>query len=79
MPLAASKRTCARARRAFSLVLDREAAASDVRALAEHLGRCEGCRRYAEHVADFTRDLRSLRLGPLDNRREIHPVKGKRS
>lgn len=79
MPPAISERRCTRARRALSLVLDREAAASDVRAFAEHLGRCESCRRYAEHVSDFTHDLRSLRLVRLDNRSEIHPVKGERS
>ena len=76
MQPAVGKGSCIRARRALSLVLDREAAASDVRAFAEHLGRCESCRRYAEHVSDFTRDLRSLRLVSVDNRRQIHPVKG---
>ena len=70
---AVGKGSCVHARQALSLVLDQEAAASDVRAFAEHLGRCESCRRYAEHVSGFTRDLRSLRLVPIDNRRQIHP------
>jgi predicted anti-sigma-YlaC factor YlaD len=59
MRTAVSERSCARARRALSLVLDHEAAASDVRTAAMHLGRCRRCRRYAVEVSAFTRQLRS--------------------
>jgi predicted anti-sigma-YlaC factor YlaD len=52
-------RRCARARRALSLLLDREAGAADVEVLAVHLGRCASCRKYAAQVSAFTRDLRS--------------------
>ncbi len=58
MLTAVSERSCARARRALSLVLDYEADASEVHALAVHLGSCGGCRRYAAEVSAFTRDLR---------------------
>lgn len=58
MRTAVSGGSCARARRALSLVLDYEAGVADVRALAVHLGGCGGCRRYAAEVAAFTRDLR---------------------
>ena len=54
-----SERSCARARRALSLVLDHEADAADVEALAIHLGRCGSCREYSADVSAFTRDLRS--------------------
>ena len=58
MLTAVSKRSCARARRALSLVLDYEADGADVRALAVHLGSCGSCRRYTAEVSAFTRDLR---------------------
>ena len=60
MLVAVSDGSCARARRALSLVLDYEAGASDVEALALHLGRCGSCRQYAAEVSSFTRDLRSI-------------------
>lgn len=61
MEFAVSERSCARARRALSLVLDHEAAATDVRALALHLGRCGACRRYVAEVSALTRTLRAGR------------------
>lgn len=57
--LAVSERECARARRAFSLVLDLEAEPAEAEALAEHLGTCSGCRRHAAEVSAFTRALRT--------------------
>ena len=63
MRILVSERSCARARRALSLVLDYEADVADVRALAVHLGRCGGCRRYAAEVSAFTRDLRRSQVG----------------
>jgi predicted anti-sigma-YlaC factor YlaD len=61
MRTAVSERSCARARRALSLVLDREATAGDVEALALHLGGCGACRRYAARVSAVTRELREVR------------------
>ncbi len=61
MTIAVSEGGCARAHRAASLVLDYEAAASDVQALAVHLGECGGCRQHVAEVAAFTRQLRSAR------------------
>ena len=59
MRTAVSERSCARARRALSLVLDYEASDEDVRRLAVHLGNCGNCRRFAAEVSSFTRKLRS--------------------
>ena len=53
-----SERACARARRALSLVLDREAEAATVASLAAHLGLCGDCREYAAEVSAFTRAVR---------------------
>ncbi|HEY6076820.1 MAG TPA: zf-HC2 domain-containing protein, partial [Gaiella sp.] len=60
MRTAVSERSCARARRALSLVLDYEASDEDVRRLAVHLGNCGSCRRFAAEVSSFTRKLRSV-------------------
>jgi len=60
MRTAVSERSCARARRALSLVLDYEASDEDVRRLAVHLGNCGNCRRFAAEVSSFTRNLRSV-------------------
>ena len=60
MRTAVSERSCARARRALSLVLDYEGSDEDIRRLAVHLGNCGGCRRFAAEVSAFTRNLRSV-------------------
>ena len=62
MRIVVSERSCARARRALSLVLDYEADAADVYALALHLGGCGECRRYTAEVSAFTRGLRQPRF-----------------
>jgi len=46
----------------MSLVLDGEAGAADVRALAAHLRRCDRCRRFAGDLAEFTCALRAAKL-----------------
>jgi predicted anti-sigma-YlaC factor YlaD len=56
--VAVSEYECARARRALSLVLDREAEPFTVESLAVHLGLCGGCRQYAAEVSAFTRAVR---------------------
>jgi predicted anti-sigma-YlaC factor YlaD len=66
MQVAVSEWSCARARRALSLVLDYEEAAGDLRSLARHLGSCGACRGFAADVARSTRLLRSLRVAPSD-------------
>lgn len=66
MRAAVSERSCAQARRALSLVLDHEEVEGDLRSLAVHLGSCSHCRQFAAEVREFTRDLRSLRLGHLE-------------
>lgn len=58
MQIALSQRSCARARRALSLVLDYEADVAEIEAFAAHLGRCAACRRYTAEVSSFTRHLR---------------------
>lgn len=73
MYAAVSERECARARRALSLVLDREAEAATVASLAVHLGLCGDCREYAAEVSAFTR---AVRRAPGHIRRT---VKGERS
>jgi predicted anti-sigma-YlaC factor YlaD len=45
-----------------SLVLDGEASAADVLAVASHLRRCARCRRFARAVAELTSTLRAARL-----------------
>ena len=72
-------RSCARARRAHSLVLDGVAGCDEVVALATHLDRCESCRRHARQVSQFTYLLRSLRLDPSDDRNHDRSTKGTRS
>jgi predicted anti-sigma-YlaC factor YlaD len=64
MQIVVTEGSCARARRALSLLLDREAEAADVETLALHLGRCSSCRRHTAEVSAFTRGLRGLRLAP---------------
>jgi predicted anti-sigma-YlaC factor YlaD len=66
MHVAVSEWSCARARRALSLVLDREEAYGDLQALATHLGSCGPCRAFAADVSELTRQLRLLRVGPSD-------------
>jgi predicted anti-sigma-YlaC factor YlaD len=75
----ARERSCARVRRALSLVLDDEADAFDLRAVAVHIGRCEVCRRYLRDVSAITRQLRAHRLEPVDGRAEAMSAKGERS
>jgi predicted anti-sigma-YlaC factor YlaD len=60
MALVVNESSCARARRALSLVLDYEAELAEIEALAVHLGRCSACRRYAAVVSAFTRYLRRV-------------------
>jgi len=56
-------RSCVRARRALSLVLDHEGDAGERRVLSLHLDRCAACRAYARTVSAFTHELRSTRTG----------------
>ena len=58
MRAAVGARSCARARRALSLVLDDEAPTCDARVLAAHLGTCPSCRAYAADVTALTACLR---------------------
>jgi predicted anti-sigma-YlaC factor YlaD len=58
MQAAAGEGSCARARRALSLVLDEEADTFDLQAVAAHVGRCEACRGYLRDVSAITRQLR---------------------
>jgi predicted anti-sigma-YlaC factor YlaD len=48
----------------MSLVLDGEAEAAEVHAVASHLRTCVRCRRFACEVAAFTRELRSRAAEP---------------
>ena len=61
MAIAVSEWSCARARRALSLVLDGEEVAGDFHALASHVGSCATCRRHVAEVMAITRQLRSAR------------------
>ena len=61
MPVAIGARSCVRARRALSLVLDGEAAPSLIYGLALHLGQCDSCRQFTAQVGAITRSLRSMR------------------
>jgi predicted anti-sigma-YlaC factor YlaD len=70
--VAVSERECARARRALSLVLDREEGHGTLAALAVHLGLCGDCRQYAAEVSAFTRAVRRAS-------RHMRTVKGERS
>jgi predicted anti-sigma-YlaC factor YlaD len=70
MAIAVSEWSCARVRRALSLVLDAETAAGDFRVLARHVGGCESCRRDVAEVSAITRQLRSARAGPQITRAE---------
>ncbi len=69
MSLAVGDRACAGTRRAVSLVLDGEARAADVLAVAAHLRRCARCRRFACEVAAFTQTLRSSAAEPQQTSR----------
>jgi predicted anti-sigma-YlaC factor YlaD len=51
---------CIRMRQALSLLLDGEAAASDVLVVASHLKGCAHCRRFATQVVATTARLRSV-------------------
>jgi len=62
MSLAVGDSACAGTCRAVSLVLDGEASAADVLAVAAHLRRCDRCRRFASAVADLAFTLRAARL-----------------
>jgi anti-sigma factor RsiW len=69
MAVAVSEWSCARARRALSLVLDGETATGDFHALARHVGGCAACRRHVAEVSAVTRQLRSARAEPqIDSR-----------
>jgi len=60
MAVAVGAGSCARTRRALSLVLDGEAEASDIKLLEEHLCACSACRSFAVGVSAFTRTLRAV-------------------
>lgn len=77
MLVVASEGSCARARRALSLLLDDEGGPTDVRALAVHLGTCESCRLFTARVAAVTRALRTQR--PRDPRAHATWTQGGRS
>jgi predicted anti-sigma-YlaC factor YlaD len=77
MNVAVIERSCARARRALSLVLDGEAAPDEIYGLAVHLGRCESCRRFTAQVGALTRVLRSLHPRPVNHQQTTS--KGARS
>jgi anti-sigma factor RsiW len=51
---------CIRSRRSLSALLDGEASASEVEAVARHLGSCPSCRRFAARIAVVTRELKSV-------------------
>ena len=61
MAIAVREWSCARVRRALSLVLDGETVAGDFQTLATHVGRCAACRRHVSEVSAVTRQLRSAR------------------
>lgn len=61
MAIAVSEWSCARVRRALSLVLDGETVAGDFHALATHVGGCGDCRRHVAEVSHITKQLRSAR------------------
>ena len=69
MTVVVSERSCARARRALSLTLDGEAAPGEIYGLAQHLGTCEPCRRFATQVGALTRALRSIRPESISHHR----------
>lgn len=56
-------RTCLRARRTLSVVLDGEASATEVAATARHLTGCEDCARFAAVVAELKHCLQASRSG----------------
>jgi predicted anti-sigma-YlaC factor YlaD len=51
--------SCSRVRAQVSLRLDGELSEIESRMLSAHLGRCDGCRLYAEDVEEFTSRLRA--------------------
>lgn len=59
MRAAVRARSCARARRALSLVLDDEARDEQRRELASHLQGCGDCARFATALEFVTRELRT--------------------
>jgi predicted anti-sigma-YlaC factor YlaD len=67
MTIVVSERSCARARRALSLVLDGEASPHEIYGLAVHLGQCGPCRRFTARVGALTRVLRSLHHSPANH------------
>jgi predicted anti-sigma-YlaC factor YlaD len=63
MHVAVGEWSCARARRALSLVLDGEEAEGDVQSLAVHFGSCRNCREFAREVSAVTDHLRQPAKG----------------
>jgi hypothetical protein len=64
-------RSCARARRALSLVLDDEARDEECQELARHLGYCAVCTEFATALFYVTRELRTWpRTGAQVNHNE---------
>jgi predicted anti-sigma-YlaC factor YlaD len=62
MAIAVSEWSCARVRRALSLVLDGETATGDFHSLATHVGGCPACRRHVSEISAITKQLRSARV-----------------
>jgi anti-sigma factor RsiW len=58
-------RSCRRARRTLSVVVDGEASATEVAETARHLPECECCARFASAVAELKLYLLAARPEPL--------------
>lgn len=67
---------CIQARRALSLLLDCEAAASDVLVVASHLSGCGYCRRFAMQVVAITAELRSVHHSSETTKQTIDHSRG---
>ena len=70
---------CIRMRQALSLLLDGEAAASDVLAVASHMSGCGCCRRFAMQVVAITAELRSVRHSSKTTEQTIDYSRGART
>jgi predicted anti-sigma-YlaC factor YlaD len=69
---------CVRLRQALSLLIDGEAAASDVLVVASHLKGCAHCRRFAAQVVATTAQLRSVHHSTEATRKTIDYSRGAR-
>jgi predicted anti-sigma-YlaC factor YlaD len=70
---------CSRMRQALSLLLDGEAAASDLLVVTSHMSRCGLCREFAARVVAITADLRSVRNRSSTTKQTIHHSRGARA